>query len=95
MEKEGLIKILIPITITLIVVVSILILGGIASENPDGFEWALFDFAGIEEPASSFDGIWAFLGSDPVIDVIAGGVGILMVMIIAFFLFRAASRRTE
>ena len=95
MARLKQLKIVIPIVVILIAAISISILTGLASENPDGFEWALFEFAGVREPTSGFGGIWSFLGEGPLVDVIAGSIGILVVLIIGYIFFRVTSRKSE
>jgi hypothetical protein len=81
--------------VVLIAVISIVILAGLASDNPDGFEWALFDFAGVQEPEGGFEGILSFLGEGPLVDVLTGAIGILIVLVIGYVFFRVASRKNE
>jgi hypothetical protein len=95
MERSKELKFVIPIVVFLIAVISIVILAGLASENPDGFEWALFDFAGFEEPEGGFEGIWSFLGEGPIVDVLTGSIGILIVLVIGYIFFRITSRKSE
>ena len=92
MERSKQLKFVIPIVIVLIAAISIVILAGLASENPDGFEWALFDFAGVEEPEGGFEGIWSFLGEGPIVDVLTGSIGILLVLVIGYIFFKASAR---
>jgi hypothetical protein len=83
---------------TLLVVMGLLalvILAGLASQNPDGFEWAVFDFAAIMEPEGGFAGIWAFLGEGPLVDLLTGTVGVLVVLGLACLLFWVASRKSK
>jgi hypothetical protein len=95
MDKNAVVRIIIPVIVLLTVVISVLIFTGLASENPDGFEWALFDWAGIAEPEGGFEGIFAFLGSGPLVDAVTGGIGIIVILIIAYLFFKFTSRRTE
>ena len=95
MERSKQIKIMIPIVVILVVVISIVILAGLASENPDGFEWALFEFAGVEEPEGGFAGIWSFLGEGPLVDVLTGSIGILVVLVIGYIFFKVTSRKND
>ncbi len=95
MDRNTTVKVIIPITIALIVVISILIMTGLASENPDGFEWALFDWAGIQEPEGGFEGIFSFLGEGPIVDAVTGGIGIIAILIIAYLFFKFTSRKTD
>jgi hypothetical protein len=85
----------IPIVVVLVAVISLVVLTGLASENPDGFEWALFEFAGVEEPAGGFEGIWSFLGEGPLVDVLTGSIGILVVLVIGYIFFKLTSRKNE
>ena len=93
MDRNTL-KIVVPATIALIIVISILIITGLASGNPDGFEWALFDWAGVHEPEGGFGGIFSFLGEGPLVDVVTGAIGIIVILIIAYFFFKITSRKT-
>ncbi len=93
MEKDTYTRFVIPVVIVLVAVISIIILGGLASENPDGFEWALFDFAGVTEPESGFPGLFSFLGEGPLVDVLTGAVGIVIVLFIGLLIFKATSRK--
>ena len=76
-----------------VVVISSVIIIGVASQNPDGFEWALFQFAGVPEPEHGFAGIWAFLGENQFISTFTGMVGIIAVLSLAFLLFRKSSSK--
>jgi cobalt/nickel transport system permease protein len=80
------------ITITL---VGIAILSGFASDNPDGFEWAFFEFAGITNPEIGFPGIWSQFGEGPVIDMITGSIGIIGILGLGLILFRRASHNSH
>ena len=95
MERSKQLKFVIPVVVVLIATISIVILAGLASDNPDGFEWALFDFAGVEEPEGGFEGIWAFLGEGAFVDVLTGTIGILVVLVIGYIFFRVTSRKSE
>jgi hypothetical protein len=95
MDRKTVVRVIIPVVVLLTAVISILILTGLASENPDGFEWALFDWAGITEPEGGFGGIFAFLGEGPLVDVVTGGIGIILILIIAYLFFKFTSRKTE
>ena len=57
MDRKEAIRYGLPLTLVIIIVLSVIVLG-VASQNPDGFEWSLFDFAGISEPEGGFEGIW-------------------------------------
>lgn len=93
MEQNESAKFVLPIVVVLIAIVSVVILGGLASGNPDGFEWSLFDYAEVVEPKGGFEGIWSFLGEGPVVDVITGVIGIVGVLLLGYLLFRLTSRR--
>ena len=95
MDRNTAFKVIIPVTVVLIAIISILILTGLASANPDGFEWALFDWAGIEEPEGGFGGIFSFLGEGPIVDAVTGGIGIIAILIVAYLFFKFTSRKTE
>ncbi len=94
MERDTLTKFVLPAIIVVSVIISILILCGLASENPDGFEWTFFDFAGISEPEGGFEGIWSFLGEGPFVDVISGVLGIVIVLILGYLVFWFTSRKS-
>ena len=87
-------KYLLPL-IAVIIVVSLVIVLGIASQNPDGFEWSLFDFAGIEEPEGGFGGIWSFLGDGVAVDLFTGVIGIVAILILGYAFFWITSRKSE
>jgi cobalt/nickel transport system permease protein len=72
----------IPVVVVSIILVAFMILTGLASENPDGFEWALFVFAGISEPTHGFEGV----------DLITGMIGIFAAIGLGFLIFRRASK---
>ncbi len=95
MERDMLLKVIIPTIIILVAITTFLILTGLASENPDGFEWALFDWAGVSEPESGYQGLFAFLGEGPLVDVITGALGIIIVLVIAYLFFRYTSGKAE
>ncbi len=95
MDRNTVVKVVIPVVVVLIAIISLLIVTGLASENPDGFEWALFEWAGIAEPAGGFAGIFSFLGEGPIVDIVTGGIGIFAILIIAYLFFKFTSRRTE
>ena len=81
--------------IAVILVVSLVIVLGIASQNPDGFEWSLFDFAGVEEPEGGFGGIWSFLGEGVLVDLSTGVIGIVAILILGYAFFWMTSRKSE
>ena len=81
--------------IAVIIVVSLVIVLGIASQNPDGFEWSLFDFAGVAEPEGGFGGIWSFLGDGVAADLFTGVIGIVAILILGYAFFWMTSRKSE
>jgi hypothetical protein len=93
MEKNTYTKFVIPVVVVLVAIISIIILGGLASDNPDGFEWALFDFAGVAEPEGGFPGLFSFLGEGPLVDVLTGAVGVVIVLFIGLLIFKVTSRK--
>ena len=93
MEKNTYTKFVIPVVVVLVAIISVVILSGLASENPDGFEWALFDFAGVAEPEGGFPGLFSFLGEGPLVDVLTGAVGIVIVLFIGLLIFKVTSRK--
>ena len=95
MDRDTLVRFVLPALVLLIVITSFVVLTGLASENPDGFEWSLFDWAGVPEPESGFAGIFAFLGEGPLVDVFTGAIGIILVLILAFAFFKFTSKKTE
>jgi len=95
LEREQIVRFVIPAVVGIIILVSFIVLLGLASGNPDGFEWVLFDYAGVPEPEGGFEGIWSFLGEGPIVDVFTGAVGIIMVLIAGYALFWITSRKTE
>ena len=95
MDRNTLFKVVLPIVVVLIAITSFLILTGLASENPDGFEWALFEWAGVGEPEGGYQGIFSFLGEGPIIDAVTGGIGIIIVLVLAFIFFKYTSRKAE
>ena len=94
MDRKESLKYIVPLVIVIVIVTSVILLG-VASQNPDGFEWALFDFAGLTEPEGGFSGIWAFMGEGILVDAITGIIGIIVVLIIGYGFFKVASRKTE
>jgi hypothetical protein len=95
MDRNTIVRVVIPAIVVLFAIITLLILTGFASENPDGFEWSLFEWAGISEPEGGFGGIFAFLGEGPLVDVITGGIGIVVILIVAYLFFKFTSRRSE
>ncbi|MFW9907005.1 MAG: energy-coupling factor ABC transporter permease [Candidatus Thorarchaeota archaeon] len=85
----------IPIVAFSIIVIAALIIGGVASANPDGFEWALFRYAGVPEPEAGFDGIWKFLGESSIAEVVSGALGIIAALGLGILLFRRAAHETD
>jgi hypothetical protein len=92
-QKSWLVRQTVPVLVTSIALVAFLILAGFASGNPDGFEWALFVFAGVPEPEGVFGGIFAFLQESPIVDVLTGVLGIIAVLGLGVLLFRFATRK--
>lgn len=82
----------VPIIAASIILFVLVIITGIASQNPDGFEWALFVFAGIAEPHSGFEGVWSFLAEGHFTDILTGTIGILAVVGFGYILFRRVSK---
>ncbi len=82
-----------PTIILTTLIIAFVILVGLASENPDGFEWALFVFAGVHEPEIAFEGVWSFLGEGMIIDLLTGTIGIVLALGLAFLLFRRATHK--
>ncbi len=93
MERDELVRFVLPIVVVLIAVVTFLVLGGLASQNPDGFEWALFEVANVTEPEGVFEGIWAPLGEGPLVDALVGTIGIVLVFVLAMLVFYLMARR--
>ncbi|MHA1772213.1 MAG: hypothetical protein ACTSYL_01055 [Candidatus Thorarchaeota archaeon] len=94
MDKDELTKFVLPVVVVVIVILAVVILAGLASSNPDGFEWALFVFSGAPEPSGGFEGIWAFLGEGPIIEAITGIIGVVIVLIIGMVCFKVLSRQS-
>ncbi len=94
MNKDEAMKYVVPLIVVIIIVTSVIIFG-LASQNPDGFEWSLFDFAGINEPTEGFGGIWGFLGEGVYAEALAGILGISLVLVLGFVLFKLTARKTE
>ena len=91
-QKEG-IRYAIVVAVVVTAILTAIILLGLASQAPDGFEWSLFEFAGIPEPEPFYPGIWSFLGEGAAIEAIAGAIGVFLVLIIGYLLFTLLSRR--
>jgi len=94
MDRKEAIRYGLPLTLAIVVVSAVIVLG-VASQNPDGFEWSLFDFAGVSEPEGGFEGIWAFLGEGVAVDLITGIIGIVAIFILGYGLFWMTSRKAE
>ena len=94
-QRSWLARQTVPVLLTSIAIVAFLILSGLASGNPDGFEWALFVFAGVPEPAVAFEGIFAFLEESPLVDVLTGTIGIAAVLGLGYLLFKFATRKKD
>lgn len=94
MERNEAIKYLLPLVVVIVIVTSVIVFG-LASQNPDGFEWAVFDFAGITEPEGGFEGIWAFLGEGIVIEAITGIISILAIFLLGYGFFKLTARKSE
>ena len=95
MDRDTFVRFVLPTVILLIIITSFLVITGLASENPDGFEWSLFDWAGVAEPETGFEGIFSFLGEGPFIDAFTGALGIVLILIIALLFFKFTSKKTE
>ena len=95
MNRDTFLKVVLPTIIILVALTTILIVTGLASDSPDGFEWALFEWAGVTEPDGGYEGVFSFLGEGPSVDAITGGIGIVAILLLAFLFFRYSSRREE
>ncbi|MFQ5831817.1 MAG: energy-coupling factor ABC transporter permease [Candidatus Thorarchaeota archaeon] len=95
LQSENPVKPLVITAIISIVLVAVAVLSGFASSNPDGFEWALFDLAGVPEPEGGFTGIWLSFGEDPILDVVTGSIGILAVLGLGILAFRRISNHSH
>jgi len=93
MDRKEAIKFGIPLIVVIVLVSAVIILG-LASQNPDGFEWSLFNFAGIGEPEGGFEGIWAFLGDGIAVEVFTGLIGIVAILILGYAFFWMTSRKS-
>jgi cobalt/nickel transport system permease protein len=82
----------VSVVIASMVLVAVVILLGLASENPDGFEWALFIFAGVSEPEHGFEGVWSFLSEGQFTDILTGSIGILVAVSLGYLIFKRASK---
>lgn len=94
MDRREATRFLIPLVLAIALVTAVIMLG-LASQNPDGFEWSLFDFAGVTEPEGGFQGIWAFLGQTTVVEVATGIIGIVTLLILGYAFFWITSRKSE
>ena len=94
MDRKETIRYVIPLILVIAIVTAVILLGA-ASQNPDGFEWALFDFAGVGEPEGGFEGIWAFLGEGVSVEIFTGITGIVAILLLGYGLFWLTSRKTE
>jgi len=94
MDRKEAIRYGIPLLLAT-VLVTVVIIFGLASQNPDGFEWSLFDFAGVTEPTGGFEGIWSFLGNSTIVDVMTGIIGIVSILFLGYAFFWLTSRRTK
>ena len=94
MDRKESLKYVLPLVVVIVMVTAI-ILFGLASSNPDGSEWSLFDFAGVGEPDGGFEGIWAFLGEGAIIEATTGVISIVAILLIGYGVFWLFSRKTE
>jgi ABC-type glycerol-3-phosphate transport system permease component len=92
MERKEAIRYGIPLVLAIVIVTAVILLG-LASQNPDGFEWSLFDFAGVTEPTGGFEGIWSFLGTSSVVDAMTGIIGIVVILLLGYGFFWITSRK--
>jgi len=93
MESTSRRSIVVLVMLVSIVLLVLVVLTGLASTNPDGLEWSLFDFAGLTKPEAYFAGLWAILGEGPLVDALSGAVGVLLVLGLAYLLFWRLSRK--
>lgn len=94
MDRRDVIRFGTPLVLAVSIVAAVIILG-VASQNPDGFEWSLFDFAGFTEPEGGFGGIWSFLGDGVAADATTGIIGIIAIFFLGYGLFWVISRRDK
>jgi len=94
MDRKETVRYVIPLILVIVIVTAIILLG-VASSNPDGFEWALFDFAGVGEPEGGFEGIWAFLGEGVGVEIFTSITGIAVILLLGYGFFWLNSRKTE
>ena len=95
MQKEQVTRFVIPAVVGVIILVSFIVVFDLASSDPDGFEWVLFEHVGASEPEGGFEGIWSFLGEGPLVDVFTGAIGIIIVLLAGYSLFWITSRKAE
>jgi len=76
-----------------IILITSAILVGLASQNPDGFEWALFQYAGVPEPEHGFEGVWSFLEENQFVNAFTGSIGIIAVLGLAYLFFRKSTQQ--
>jgi hypothetical protein len=94
MTRSEIIKYGAPLVLAIVLVTAVIMLG-LASQNPDGFEWTLFDFVGVAKPEGGFQGIWAFLGETTVAEVATGMIGIVTLLVLGYAFFWITSRKSE
>ncbi len=94
MDRKETIRYVIPLILVIAIVTAVILLG-VASQNPDGFEWALFDFAGVAEPEGGFEGIWSFLGEGVGVEIFTGITGIAAILLLGYGFFWLNARKTE
>ena len=93
MDSTEMRRFVFPAVLILVIILGVVILGNLASANPDGFEWAFFEIGGISETEGGFSGIFAFLGDSAIAEVISGAVGIAIVLMIGLGFFYFTSRK--
>jgi multisubunit Na+/H+ antiporter MnhB subunit len=94
MERKEAIRYGLPLVVAIVLVTAVIVLG-LASQNPDGFEWSLFDFAGVTPPEGGFGGIWSFLGAGVGVELVTGIIGIIALLLLGYGFFWVTSRRTN
>lgn len=94
MDRKEMIKYALPLVVVVIIVSAVIVLG-LASQNPDGFEWSLFEFAGVTEPEGGFEGIWVFLGEGVTIEVMTSIVSIIVILLVGYGVFWLFSRKNQ
>ena len=95
MGRDKQLKFVIPAVVGTILLISGIVALGLASSNPDGFEWVLFEHVGVAEPEGGFEGVWGFLGDGVAVEVFTGAIGIIAVLILGYGFFWLTSRKTE